>query len=203
MVTFSAFTSVQQHQINQLDHLHEPTTYKEAATSTHWVHAMNVEIDALQANHTWIKVDLPPGKRVISSKWVYKIKLKADGTLERYEARLFIRGNTQKEGIDYTEIFFPVIKMTTVRTIIALAAARKWPLYQLDVNNVFLHGDLHEEVYMKMPEGILNPTNKVSRLQKSLYGLKQASKQWHIKLADFLKTQGYIYSKNDYSLFLK
>lgn len=125
---------------------------------------MNAEVDALQANHTWTEVDLPPKKRVISSKWVYKIKLKADGSLERYKARLVIRGNTQKEGIDYTETFSPVVKMTTIRTIIALAAARKWPLYQLDVNNAFLHGDLHEEVYMKMPECIPNLANKVCRL---------------------------------------
>lgn len=164
---------------------------------------MNAEVDALQANHTWTEVDLPPKKRVISSKWVYKIKLKADGSLERYKARLVIRGNTQKEGIDYTETFSPVVKMTTIRTIIALAAARKWPLYQLDVNNAFLHGDLHEEVYMKMPECIPNLANKVCRLQVSLYGLKQTSRQWHAKLADFLKTQGYTQSKNDYSLFLK
>jgi len=93
--------------------------------------------------------------------------------------------------------------MTTIRTILALAAARKWSLYQLDVNNAFLHGDLYEEVYMKMLEGIANPTNKVCKLQKSLYGLKQASRQWHFKLAGFLKSHGYTQSKHDYSLFLK
>ena len=92
LVTFSAFTSAQQHQITQLDHLQEPSTYKEAALSPHWIQAMNAEIDALQANHAWTEVDLPPEKRAISSKWVYKIKLKAYGSLERYKGRLVIRG---------------------------------------------------------------------------------------------------------------
>ena len=164
---------------------------------------MQAEIHVLQANNTWIEVDLPLGKRVINSKWVYKIKLKADGSLERYKARMVIRGNTQKEGIDYTEIFSPLVKMTTIRTVIALAAIRKWSFYQLDVNNAFLHGDLYEEVYMKTPEGLHNPNNKVRKLQKSLYGMKQASQQWHSKLANFLKPQGYTQFKHDYSLFLR
>jgi len=102
-----------------------------------------------------------------------QIKLKADRSLERYKARLVIRGNTQKEGIDYTKTFSPVVKMTTIRIIIALTVVRKWPLYQFDDNNAFLHRNLHDEVYMKMPEGISNPRNKVCRLQKFLYGLKQ------------------------------
>ena len=148
-VHFPALTQAQQQSITQLDHLYEPTFYREAATSPHWLQAMQAKIDALRANNTWIEVNLPPSKRALSFKWTYKIKLKADGSLKRYKARLVIRGNTQKEGIDYAEIVSLLVKMTTIRTSIALAAARKWSLYQLDVNNAFLHGDLHEEVYIK------------------------------------------------------
>ncbi|XP_056692275.1 uncharacterized mitochondrial protein AtMg00820-like [Spinacia oleracea] len=105
---------------------------------------MEKEIEALLNNQTWEMVDLPPGKRPIGCKWVFKVKLKADGTLERCKARLVAQGYTQKFGIDFEETFSPVVKMATVRCIIALAASRKWVIFQLDVNNAFLHGDLHE-----------------------------------------------------------
>ena len=107
LVQFSALSFVHQQSIHHLDFLHEPHTYKEAALHPHWVQAMQAEIDALILNKTWTEVDLPHGKKAISSKWVFKIKLKADGSLERYKARLVVRGNTQKEGIDYIGTFLP------------------------------------------------------------------------------------------------
>lgn len=133
---------------------------------------MTKELLALDSNHIWDLVPLPPDKRAIASKWVFKIKLKANGTLERYKARLVAKGYKQEFGVDYQETLSPVIKMTIVRCLIAIAAHKHGSLFQLDVNNAFLHGDLHEEVYMLPPEGLSHPPNTICKLCKSLYGLK-------------------------------
>lgn len=129
------------------------------------------------------------------------MKLNSDGSLERCKARLVAKGYTQRYGIDYQETFSPVIKMNTVRCLIALAAHKKWQLFQMDVNNAFLHGTLKEEVYMRVPDGIPHGPNQVCRLNKSIYGLKQASREWNETLVDELLHQGFCQSKLDYSLF--
>lgn len=143
---------------------------------------MQKELQALESNHTWNLVPLPPGKKAIGCKWVYKVKLKSDDSLERCKARLVAKCYNQKFGIDYEETFSPVVKMVTVRCLVALAASRKWDLFQLDVNNVFLHGDLKEEVYMRPAPGLFVGSNLVCPLVKSLYELKQASREWFSKL---------------------
>ncbi|KAL8090596.1 hypothetical protein AgCh_039879 [Apium graveolens] len=180
----------------------EPSCYVEASHNPLWISAMQKEIEALQKNKTWDLVPLPKGKKPIGSKWVYKVKLLADGSLDRCKARLVAKGFSQKFGIDFNETFSPVVKMSTVRCILSVAASRKWKIYQLDVNNAFLHGDLVEEVYMTVPEGIPNPQGLVCRLRKSLYGLRQASRQWAAKLTFELINQGFVQSKSDYSLFI-
>ena len=139
---------------------------------------MELEIQALEDNHTWEIVTLPTDKRAIGCKWVLKIKYKADGTVDRFKARLVARGYSQLEGLDYHDTFSPVVKMVTVRVVISLAATRKWSIHQMDVYNAFLQGDLEEEVYMTMPPGFFHnyKATHACKLVKSLYGLKQASR---------------------------
>jgi hypothetical protein len=115
---------------------------------------MNSELEALSKTGTWMIVTMPPNVRPIGSKWVYKIKHKADGSIERYKARLVAKGYSQIEGLDYFDTFSPVAKLTIVRVLLALASIKGWYLHQLDVNNAFLHGELQEDVYMSIPDGV-------------------------------------------------
>jgi len=163
---------------------------------------MREEIRALEENQTWTIEDLPPGKKPISCKWVHKLKYKSDGTIERFKARLVVRGNHQLEGFDLNETFAPVAKMASVRVFLSVTVAKGWELHQMDVNNAFLHGDLHEEVYMRLPPRYTtNSSTKVCKLQKSLYGLRQAPRQWFDKLSSTLCDYGFTRSYADYSLF--
>jgi Reverse transcriptase (RNA-dependent DNA polymerase) len=137
---------------------------------------MNQEITALQNNNTWQLVSPPPDQNIVRCKWVYKIKRKVDGSIERYKARLVAKGYNQEEGIDYFETFSPVVRPTTIRVVLTIALTRGWPINQLDVHNIFLHGDLNERVYMHQdPEFVDNSKpNHVCLLTKVLYGLKQS-----------------------------
>lgn len=157
---------------------------------------MNQELMALEKNHTWELTELPPGKRAIGCKWVYKVKYLPTGQVERLKARLVAKG--------YKHTFSPVAKFSTVRTLLAIASAKTWHLHQLDVNNAFLHGHLDEDVYMTIPPGYSKgKSDQVCHLKRSLYGLKQASRQWNIELTNHLVMLGFVQSKQDYSLFVK
>ncbi|XP_035548642.1 uncharacterized mitochondrial protein AtMg00820-like [Juglans regia] len=155
----------------------EPTSYKQAIKDPGWCKTIEDELEILENNHTWTLTDLPKGNEAIDCKYVYKVKFKSDGTVERLKARLVAKGYTQKEEIDYTDTFSPVAKLVTVRCLFSAAAIKGWCLYQFNENNAFLNGDLKEEIYMKKPPGYKKgQPHQVSKLLKSLYGLKQASR---------------------------
>ena len=155
--------------------------------------AMQCEYDAIMKNGTWSLCNLPPGKKVIGTKWVYKLKCKPDGNVERYKARLVAKGYAQEKGIDFEETFAPTCCMTTIRSICALTAYNGWNVHQLDIKTAFLNGDLHEEVYVMQPRGFVQngEENKVCRLHKALYGLKQAPRAWYEKIHAHLTALGF------------
>lgn len=185
--------------------LKEPTSFEEASQNKEWKHAMDEEIQALKQNETWELVPKPEGVKPISCKWVYKKKTRSDGTIERYKARLVARGFSQKYGIDYEETFSPVAKITTIRVLLALATNKSWRLWQMDVKNAFLHGELDRVIYMEQPRGFENKDypNHVCKLKKALYGLKQAPRAWYGKIGEFLVQNDYTMASADSSLFVK
>jgi len=165
---------------------------------------MEKEMDSLMHNQTWDLVRLPAGKTTLQNKWVYRLK-EEDGGRKRYKARLVVKGFAQKKGIDFDEIFSPVVKMTSIRTILSLMAVEDLHLEQLDVKTTFLHGDLEEEIYMQQPQGyeVKGKEKLVCRLKKSLYGLKQAPRQWYLKFDKFMSEQGYTRCHSDHCVYLK
>ncbi|KAJ4793324.1 polyprotein [Rhynchospora pubera] len=182
----------------------EPKTFNQANSRIEWRQAMAKEIDALATNNTWTLVPPPTDRPVIGCKWVFKIKRRSDGTIDRYKARLVAKGFHQQEGVDYFDTFSPVVRPTTIRVILAIATSQHWVIRQLDVNNAFLHGDLTERVYMSQPPGFLDKSspNHVCLLSKSLYGLKQSPRAWFYKLSTTLVTLGFHESHYDPSLFI-
>jgi histone deacetylase 1/2 len=182
----------------------EPTTVKEALTRPLWKEAMNNEFQALMSNHTWTLVPYQGQENVIDSKWVFKTKYKANGSIERRKARLVAKGFQQTVGIDYEETFSPVIKASTTRIILSIAVHLNWDVKQLDINNAFLNGYLKETVFMHQPEGFVDSTkpNHICKLSKAIYGLKQAPRAWFDSLKNALLRWGFQNTKSDSSLFI-
>jgi hypothetical protein len=182
----------------------EPQSLQAALGDEHWKRAMDEEFSALQRNKTWHIVPAHCAQNVIDCKWVYKVKEKSDGTIDRYKTWLVEKGFKQKYGIDYEDTFSLVVKMSMIRIILCIAVSKKWCLRQLDVHNAFLHGVLEEDAFMKQPPGYvdLNFPHHVCKLDKALYDLKQAPRAWYSKLSAKLVPHRFQVSKVDTSLFI-
>lgn len=200
---FPTYLQQHYHCYAAVESLYEPTTYQEANSDPLWRQAIAEELQALHKAHTWDLVDPPPRKSLVGCKWVFKIKTQSDGSVERYKARLVAQGFKQEYGIDYEETFAPVARLTSVRSLLAVAASKKWELYQMDVKNAFLNGELTEEVYMRPPQGYDHPPNKVCRLRRALFGLKQAPRAWFAKFSSTVHQLGFSSSRYDQALFLR
>jgi hypothetical protein len=168
---------------------------------------MKEEYDALINNNTWTLTQLPIGRKAIGSKWVFKLKQNSDGSIARFKARLVAKGYTQKEGIDFNETYAPVAKITTIRSMLALAAMRGYNVNQMDISTAYLHADVKEDLYMEQPEGYQltgsNGEKLVCKLNKSIYGLKQAGRNWNKTLDNWLQEHQLVQSKVDPCLYLK
>lgn len=186
----------------------EPFTFEEATNcESHefWIEAMQEELQSLEENHTWDLVTLPEGRKSVQNRWVYKIKTKSDGTIDRFKARLVAKGYSQKYGIDYKETFSPVVRWDTIRTMISFAANKGLKMAKFDVKTAFLHGSLDEEIYMNQPYGFEDGTNRVCLLRKSLYGLKQSPRnkiKWNKTFTTFLESLNLHPSEADPCLFI-
>jgi hypothetical protein len=181
-----------------------PRTPTEALNNPDWKDAMLDEFRALIDNKTWDLVPRTPDMNIVRSMWIFRHKTKADGSLERYKARLVCDGRSQQIGVDCGETFSPVVKPATIRTVLSIVVSKDWPIHQLDVKNAFLHGHLSETVFMHQPMGFRDATypDHVCLLKKSLYGLKQAPRAWYQRFADYAYRIGFIHSKSDHSLFI-
>jgi hypothetical protein len=193
-VTYSAIRSTDE----------EPTRYTIAKSHPQWRAAMNEEFQALLKNKTWHLVPPRAGLNVVDCKWIFKLKRKADGSIDRYKARLVAKGFKQQYGVDYDDTFSPVVKPTTIRLLLSLVVSRGWSLRQIDIQNAFLHGHLNEDVYMKQPPDFIDSDRPhyLCKLDKSLYGLKQAPRAWFSRLSGTLLQLGFHASKADVSLFI-
>ncbi|SPC65344.1 uncharacterized protein UHOD_11058 [Ustilago sp. UG-2017b] len=156
-----------------------------------WEEAMRKELNGLEAMGTWETTDLPRGMNTVDTRWVLKIKTDANLVPTKYKARLVARGFTQREGLDYTEIFAPVAPIQAIRGVLAIAAVRDWEVDSIDVKQAYLNSSLHHDVYLKPPVGTRVPPGKVLKLIKGLYGLKQSGREWNIELDTHLRSIGF------------
>lgn len=190
-----------------VEELEEPLSFEEAVRgkdSRNWKKAIEDELKALEESGTWKEVNKPDNAEIIDSRWVFKIKKNEHGELLQYKARLVAKGFQQREGLDLNEIYAPVAKLTTLRVLLVVAANLNLRICQMDVKSAFLYGDIKENVYMHIPEGVKNQNeNKVWKLYKSLYGLKKSPRYWNEKFNSVMIKEGFSRSKTDYCLYYK
>ncbi|GJR99790.1 retrotransposon protein, putative, ty1-copia subclass [Tanacetum coccineum] len=193
---------------HSLGDLNEPTSYKAAMLdleSNKWIDAMNAEIQSMMDNMVWVLVDLPPGCKTVGSKWLFKKKTDMDGIVHVYKARLVAKGYTQLYGVDYEETFSPVADIRAIRILISIAAYYDYEIWQMDVKTAFLNGYLDEDIYMVQPEGFVDPNHprKVCKLQRSIYGLKQASRSWNKRFDEEIKRFGFAQNLDEPCVYQK
>ena len=181
---------------SELEHFAEAMQGDE---SIKWELAMGDEIKSLQKNKTLSLTKLLEGKKVLQNRWVYRLKEEPDGS-KRYKARLIVKGFQWRQGIDFTEIFSLVVKMTTITVILSIVVVENLYLEQLDVKTAFLHGDLKEEIFMAQLKSfeVQGKENIVCKFHKSLYGLKQTPRQWYKKFNEFMRNSGFHKCEEDH-----
>jgi hypothetical protein len=197
---FASYVATMSHIIDS-----EPSCYEEASIQPIWRDAMMEEYQSLMKNDVWDIVPQPEEKSVVTSKWIYKIKHAADGSIEKHKARFVARGFSQVEGIDYEEAFAPIARYTSIQTIIALASAMGWRLHQMDVKIAFLNEEIEEGVYIEQPNVFMihGKESHVCILKKALYGLKQAPRAWYARIDGYLMSLGFNKSVVDANLYYK
>ena len=184
--------------------LEEPETIEKALKDKYWKEAADSKYQSLIDNETWKLVKLPAGRKPIGCKWIFKIKHTSDGKVERYKARLVAKGYTQKPREDYDETYSPVIRYSSIRTLLAFAVQNGMIIHQMDVVTAFLNGTINEEIYMEQPPGYIKKGEKdlVCKLNRSIYGLKQSSRCWNTVFKQYIKTINFIQSIADPCIFI-
>lgn len=184
---------------------YEPRTYREATAGDlhkQWELAMNEEIQSLQENNTWELTTLPPGRKTLRGKWVYKLKRGPSGEVLHHKARWVVKGFEQREGLDYNETPASVVKPMSYKALFAIAAAKDLEIEQMDAKIAFLYGAIEEDIYMEQPTGYdQSSSNLVCKLNKALYGLKQLPRVWYNIITQFLKELGFTALSSDLCVF--
>ncbi|KAJ1520304.1 hypothetical protein ONE63_004503 [Megalurothrips usitatus] len=201
LFVFAGFNDTQEVDVDDVPVDYESIKFR--SDRSLWLAAVNEELSALAENNTWELTSLPRGKVPINCKWVFTVKSDGDGNIDRYKARLVVKGCSQRYGIDYSETYAPVAKLSTVRIFLCLANKLKLFVQQLDVKCAFLNGDLREEIYMWPPEGLSVEDGNVCKLKKTLYGLKQAPLEWNRKFNDTVSSLGFSQCEADKCLYVR